>query len=223
MLSNAPKPPAIGRFFNFIFNLLYNQFAWSYDLVAWIVSGGLWKKWVLTTLDQIPDNSFALELGSGPGHLLTQGLLHNKNITGVDISHNMAKRCAKRLSDANLPIRITQADSMKLPFRSDTFLSVIATFPAPYIFHSKTLVEIHRVLQSNGVFVIVPTAWSTSKGIPQRFFSWLLNLSNSSTNHPDDSLKNILEKLEYLGFSPSYHTIDVEKSKVLHIYAVKHQ
>ena len=33
------------RFVRFGFRLLYNEFAWTYDFVAWVVSFGQWKAW----------------------------------------------------------------------------------------------------------------------------------------------------------------------------------
>lgn len=223
MSTNKGVIKIIERVFTFIFNLLYNQFAWSYDLIAWIVSSGLWKKWVFSSLAELPEHGRILELGFGPGHLQLQGTINKSNMFGVDMSPNMVKLCAKRLSTANLPLQISRADAMQLPFESKVFSAAIATFPAPYIFAPQTLIEIYRVLQTDGTLLIVPTAWSTSKAPLQRFFSWLFNLSNNSTNSPEDNFSAVLERLEKHNFTVTHKIINVKKSKVLFFSAVKHE
>ena len=50
-----------------VYYLLYHHFAWTYDLVADIVSLGQWKDWVRTALPYL--DGCVLELGYGPGHL----------------------------------------------------------------------------------------------------------------------------------------------------------
>ena len=223
MQRNTTIQRIIGSIFSFIFNLLYNQFAWTYDLVAWIVSGGLWNRWAASTLGHIEQDGLTLELGFGPGHLMKKALLSNKNIYGVDISRNMTRICANRLKKANLPLHISQANATQLPFEANTFTEVVATFPAPYILDSKTLSEIHRILQIKGKFIIAPTAWSTSKAPIQRFFSWLFNLSTNTSNPPSANLARALKQIKKHGFTASSELITVERSQVLLITATKIQ
>jgi ubiquinone/menaquinone biosynthesis C-methylase UbiE len=70
------------------FNLLYHQFAWSYDFIASLVSLGNWKRWIITVLPHL-EGPRVLELGHGPGHL--QRALLNKGINtfGIDESRSM--------------------------------------------------------------------------------------------------------------------------------------
>jgi ubiquinone/menaquinone biosynthesis C-methylase UbiE len=200
--------------------LLYNQLSWTYDLVAWVVSGGLWKKWVFSILPYLKENRI-LELGFGPGHLQEAGLRKSKNMFGVDLSPNMVAMCSKRLSDANLPMKITRANAMQLPFTSESFQQIIATFPAPYVLLPETLKEINRALQPNGELLIIPTAWSTSKSPITRFFSWLFNLSINTFKDQNEKLAPLLQPLKNTGFEVTHRILDVEKSKVLLIFAVK--
>ena len=48
-----------------VFDRLYNQLAWSYDLVSWLVSGGLWRQWHSLVLPYLVGPR-VLEV-SGPG------------------------------------------------------------------------------------------------------------------------------------------------------------
>jgi ubiquinone/menaquinone biosynthesis C-methylase UbiE len=58
----------IQRFMRVFFHLLYHPFAFTYDLVAAVVSFGHWKDWGMTVLPFI-EGTRILELGHGPGHL----------------------------------------------------------------------------------------------------------------------------------------------------------
>ncbi|NTU63042.1 MAG: hypothetical protein HGB05_06465, partial [Chloroflexi bacterium] len=57
------------RLVKFGFQLLYHEFAFTYDAVAWLVSLGQWQAWGRTTLDRVRGPR-VLEIGHGPGHLL---------------------------------------------------------------------------------------------------------------------------------------------------------
>src|SRR5512143_1971128 len=114
------------------FKLLYHQFAWTYDLVAAIVSLGLWQKWILSVLPYI-DGLHVLELGHGPGHL--QAALHRKGIAsiGVDESPQMGKIAYKRLTRIGFTPRLINGHGQMIPFAIESFHQVVATFPAEYI------------------------------------------------------------------------------------------
>ena len=210
----------IGNLFNFLFNLLYNQLAWSYDLIAWIVSSGLWKSWVSSVLPYLHGERI-LEFGFGPGHLQQSASKIGLNILGVDISWSMAKICKNRLVSANFIAKISLANAQDLPFPSAIFDQIVATFPAPYIFEERTLSEINRVLLPQGELIIMPTAFSTTNFPVQRFFSWLFNLSTTSDTKDQFYNNHFLTPLERKGFQVSREEIPVKKSKVIIIFAKK--
>ena len=62
------------------FRLLYNELAWTYDLVSWVVSLGAWRAWQRSALRflAVPPGSPVLELAHGTGNfqidLRTAGL-----------------------------------------------------------------------------------------------------------------------------------------------------
>src|ERR1044071_5715646 len=76
------------------FQLLYHQFAFTYDLVAATVSFNRWKDWVLSVLPFI-EGKRLLEMGHGPGHLQRILLSQNLLTVGIDESAQMG-RLAKR-------------------------------------------------------------------------------------------------------------------------------
>lgn len=210
----------IRKILEILFNLLYYQLAWSYDLVAWVVSGGLWKSWVLSILPYLNEGNI-LELGYGPGHLQEAGLRANKNMFGIDLSPSMVKICSSRLKNVKLTSKIMRANSLYLPFPSESFSQVTATFPSPYIFSPQALTEINRILKPRGELLIIPTAWSTSKSIFQKFFSWLLNISNKTNDEANNNLSQILKPFTECGFEVNQQEIEIKASKVLLLKATK--
>jgi 2-polyprenyl-3-methyl-5-hydroxy-6-metoxy-1,4-benzoquinol methylase len=78
------------------FALLYHQFAWTYDFVAAVVSLGMWKQWVSSTLPYL-DGPRVLEIGHGPGHLLLALAEKGLKATGLDESRWMGKIALKKI------------------------------------------------------------------------------------------------------------------------------
>ena len=66
------------------FLLLYHQFAFTYDLVAAVVSFGRWKDWVMSVIPFIEGNRI-LEIGHGPGHLQRALLTFRHGSHGPDV------------------------------------------------------------------------------------------------------------------------------------------
>lgn len=136
------------------FHHFYREFAWTYDAVAWLVSGGLWRRWALAALPMLQGRT--LELGFGPGHL--QLALASAPAAGLDASPQMAAIAAARLRRAGHRPRLAQGLAQALPFATGAFDTVVATFPAEYILDPNTHAEIRRVLAPGGRLVVVPLA-----------------------------------------------------------------
>lgn len=214
----------VGFIFSIFFRFLYNEFAWSYDLVADIVSLGRWKSWIYTMIPYLNQPNI-LELGYGPGHL--QAALREKipSTFGIDASRYMAKQAARRLrqrgSNANLVIGRAQL----LPYPSRSFNSVVSTFPSDYIFAPQTLQEIWRVLDHSGELIVLASAWITGDRFLERFSAWVFRWTNQS---PDFELDSALDHYipessdSFLNeFKFSREIIIQESSKLLIIRARK--
>ena len=72
---------------SFGFRLLYNELAWTYDLVSWVVSLGHWRKWQTAVLDYVQGPA-VLEIAHGPGHMLP--LLHERGFA-VSTAYSVAE------------------------------------------------------------------------------------------------------------------------------------
>ncbi len=141
-------------FIKLAFHLLYYQLAWTYDGVAWLVSFGQWADWRRLALPFLQPGP-TLELAFGTGGLFVDLLKNGHQPVGIDLSPYMARLASRRLRRFTNNLPLTQAKTQALPFPSNHFANIVATFPTEYIFDPVTLAEIQRVLQPHGHLVIV--------------------------------------------------------------------
>jgi ubiquinone/menaquinone biosynthesis C-methylase UbiE len=129
------------------FHLLYYEMAWSYDWVAWSVSFGQWSAWRRLALQFLQPGPI-LELAYGTGGLFLDMIEAGYQPVGIDFSPYMARLARRRLQHNQSAIGLNQAKAQALPFPSNHFANVIATFPTSYIFEPETLAEVYRVLKT---------------------------------------------------------------------------
>ena len=219
----------------FFFGLLYHQFAFTYDLVAATVSLGRWKDWVLSVIPFIQGGR-VLEIGHGPGHLQRALLDRNLLAIGIDESAQMGRLAKRNLtrffpSTTNTPsqqssaytqAQFTRGVAQHLPFTSDAFDTIVATFPSEYIFDPKTLVEVQRVLTENGQFVILPGATILGRGILDRAMALLFRI----TGETPPNLSEILHERSKTpfgeaGFHVEIYELNIKSSLVFIMVAAK--
>ena len=195
------------------FHFLYHQFAFAYDLVAWLVSFGHWKDWTLEVIPFIKGTR-TLEIGHGPGHLqrilLSQGLV----AVAIDESASMG-RLAKR--NTNGEAQLTRGLAQQLPFRNESFDTVIATFPAEYISDPLTLSDVKRCLSDGGRFIVLPVAMPKNK-----FLLWLFKITAQA---PSDAMEIIQKKPEEpfveSEFDVETHVLERNSGRLIIIVAKK--
>ncbi|MBI1882304.1 MAG: class I SAM-dependent methyltransferase [Chloroflexi bacterium] len=129
------------------FHLLYYQMAWTYDVVAWSVSFGQWAAWRRLALPFFQPGP-TLELAFGTGALFAEMTEGGYQPVGIDLSPYMARLAARRLYRRKLPLRLNRARVQALPFPTNHFANVVATFPTDYMLARDTMAEVHRVLRS---------------------------------------------------------------------------
>lgn len=207
-------PNLLTRFLIFFFYLIYEPLAWSYDLVAWVVSLGRWKKWVYSTLLELPGPR-VLELGHGPGHL--QLAMHQRGVQvfGLDRSAQMGRLARRRLAAAKVTPTLVRAMVEHLPFIPHAFDQIVATFPSEYIVQACTLAESHRVLTNNGKLVLLPVAWIRGNRLWDRAAGWLFRVTGQTPNW--DSRFGV--PLRAAGFSVEEKPIKLLSSEVMLIVA----
>lgn len=143
------------RLLQALFHLLYNQFAWTYDWVAAVVSAGQWIRWVQCMVPRLAGAERILEIGHGPGHLLLALEKAGAHPVGVDLSAAMGRRARRMLLGAGLEPELVRADAVHLPFPAAYFDAVVLTFPADYIAEVQTWNAFRRVLQLEGRILVL--------------------------------------------------------------------
>jgi ubiquinone/menaquinone biosynthesis C-methylase UbiE len=199
------------------FRLLYYELAWSYDLVAWLVSMGQWRAWGRAALPYVVGRR-VLEIGHGPGHLLLALHEAGYSAVGLDLSPQMGRLARNRTGGA---VPLLRGRVQELPLATAVFHTVLSTFPTEYMVDPATLAAVKRVLGENGRFLIIPVAHLTGRGLPQRFIEWLYAITGQRANQPATALPDsaaawqpYLDRFAAAGFRVDIQTIALPKSHV---------
>jgi ubiquinone/menaquinone biosynthesis C-methylase UbiE len=208
----------IRRFVASLFHLLYNQLAWTYDLVAAAVSLGRWKEWVHSALPYLQGDHI-LELGFGPGHLHLS--LHRRgwHVTGLDASPFMVRKAGIRLRQAGIQPRLIHGYAQSQPFRNAVFDTVVATFPSEYIVQVETLSEVRRVLKPGGRLVIVLGAWPGEQSILEQLTAWAFQVAGLTSGTPGEIPHEMGDRFIETGFDLRVETVQVQTSTVVILIA----
>ena len=174
--------PLLGRLYLWATRRLYNEFAWSYDLVAWVVSGGRWDRWRRMALDYVVDQP-VLEVGFGTGELLLEMARRGWQVTGADLSPAMQRVTARKMRRRGLWALRAQTRAQTLPFPDNFFGAIVSTFPAEYVIDPASVREFWRVLRPGGRLIIAGlvvyrggAAWNKANAL----------ISGDTLTHPVD-------------------------------------
>jgi ubiquinone/menaquinone biosynthesis C-methylase UbiE len=201
------------RFMRVFFRLLYHPFAFTYDLVATVVSLGYWKDWIFSILPLI-EGTHILELGHGPGHL--QRILLDRGLITValDESAQMGILAKHRLGGSHKLIR---ALAQNIPFANESFDSVVSTFPSEYIFDPQTLLSIRRVLGREGKLIVLLAAWPKNP-----ILAWLFKITEQAPSEAYEPIKlKIKKSLTMAEFKSEIQIIEVKSGNLLVVIAKK--
>jgi ubiquinone/menaquinone biosynthesis C-methylase UbiE len=138
--------------------LLYNELAWTYDPVSWLVSLGRWRRWQQTILSHLPPSGRVLEVGFGPGHLLRDLAAAGYRAVGLELSPAMLRLARRRLRRQRVDTALCRGAAGALPFTGSAFDAVVLTFPTPYVYDPAWLAQLPRVLRAGGTLIVVEMA-----------------------------------------------------------------
>jgi ubiquinone/menaquinone biosynthesis C-methylase UbiE len=168
-----------------VFTTLYRFGGRVYDPLTVLVFGGAWARWRESIVPYLAEGR-VLDLGCGTGEFAESLSRQGYNVVGLDREPSMLRRAGTR---ASLHSRLIRGDATRLPFRSASFASCIATFPANYILQRTTLDEIARVVRPGGVLAIVMSGyterwslWRQPIRIALRFFYGARSADNLPAN-----------------------------------------
>jgi len=211
----------VQRLLRALFYLLYHPLAFTYDLVAAVVSLGRWNDWVLAVIPFVQEPR-VLELGFGPGHL--QRILRGRTSEsfGLDESRQMVAIARRRLrADGHKKLNLSRGLAHHLPFPAGHFNTLVSTFPSEYIFTARALQEAWRVLGAGGRLVILPAAWHVGRGLFERGLAWVFRITGE-TPGPFDAMGNRFRNpLEAAGFRVEVLKSEVRASLLLILIAAK--
>ena len=218
---------AFSRLMRLAFHLLYYPLSFTYDAVAWIVSGGEWADWRRTVLPHLLPGR-VLELAHGTGTLALEMAERGFAVAAVDLSPAMgrialgkkrgweagrAHRASNRAPTPAASAALVRADVRQLPFPKDFFSSAVSTFPAEFIFNPRTLQEVYRTLRPGGRWIILPAAY------PEWIAGRLLPEEKQPSSHDFASI--VARHLETVGFSVRTEILRRPRSRVMLIFAEK--
>lgn len=193
--------------------LLYGRLAWTYDVVAWLVSNGQWRSWTRVGLYGLPDQG-VLEIAFGPGHLLLERADAGVPGFGLDRSPQMLRQAARRLRRSGHPLRLVRGDVRHLPFAGACLRGILSTFPAEFILDHRMHREAARVLVEGGVFVVVPSARITGTRPLDRLLGGL-----GRQLALEEPLPGFRRALESAGFQVDMGWVRLSRGEVMRVFA----
>ncbi|MCB8985737.1 MAG: methyltransferase domain-containing protein [Ardenticatenaceae bacterium] len=205
------------KLLRFGFRLLYNELAWTYDVVSWLVSLGEWREWQQAALPFVAGRD-VLEIGHGPGHMLLALQNARFQAVGLDLSPFMGRR-AQRRTQRTVPL--VRGKVQDLPFGTAVFDTVLATFPTEYIIDPAALTAVARVLRPDGRLVVVPEGRLRGRGLLQRLIEWLFAVTGQryTAGEVDDEQETAiwqqyLPRFQDAGFTVQFVRVERPRSRV---------
>jgi ubiquinone/menaquinone biosynthesis C-methylase UbiE len=207
------------RLVRFGFRLLYNEMAWTYDWVSWVVSLGHWRSWQRSSIQHLSVGAGdqVLELAHGTANLQIDLEDAGLDAVGLDLSPFMGRIARHKLTRLGREPRLVCASATALPFSDGHFGAVVSTFPTEFILYPDTLAEAYRVLKPGGHMVFVPNGMLTLMNPVARFLEWLYQITGQRGPWPTDPL----EAFRAAGFNPSLVTEELPGSRVWIVIAAK--
>ena len=196
-----------------LYRLLYNELAWAYDAVSWVVSLGRWDAWRRAALPFVRGNRI-LEVGFGTGALLPHLQSGQRLVVGIEPSAAMQRLTSAKLNSKGIQLPLVQGTVQSLPFADAAFDTIVSTFPASFVLDPRTHREFARCLRPGGRTVTVEVTLAE----PSPLLNLLYHLVFPST---PDTYQRVNEAVSDAGLSREEHVVGEGKVRPLIIVAEK--
>lgn len=152
-----------------LFETLYKN-RYLYRFASTVPFAGQWRIWQRLVLPRIHGKD-VLELGCGLGDLLADMLAAGYSCRAVEHSPQMAAAARATLKRRNVGQVewVIQGDAQHIPFPDTSFDTVVSTFPSEYIYDTRTIAEIARLLRPGGRLIVIEGANLLPVGFLQPF------------------------------------------------------
>ncbi len=154
---------------------MFNKISQKYEFLNHLFSFYLDEYWREKAVKLLNDGKI-LDVATGTGEVIKK-IVKNKNykmIIGIDLSKEMLKKAILNKNYKNVFYIISDAE--KLPFKSNSFDSLIIAFGIRNISNRKlALSEFYRVLNENGVLVVLEIV-GPENFLKYPFFFYLKNV-----------------------------------------------
>jgi ubiquinone/menaquinone biosynthesis C-methylase UbiE len=206
----------------FGFRLLYNELAFTYDLVSWVVSLGQWRAWqraAIPCLSVAPGDT-VLEIAHGTGGLQLDLRTAGVQTVGLDRSPQMGRIARRKMQQRGFRPRLARGNALALPFPTGSFRAVVSTFPTEFFLDARTLAETHRVLLPGGRLVIVANGRLTGRDPLSRLLELAYAITGQRGPWPID---NTIERFRRAGLPAQLLSRPLHRSEVWLVIAQKSQ
>ncbi len=170
------------------FHHFYNRFAFTYDFVAHLVSGGDWVAWTYAAVPFLRGPR-VLELAFGTGNLHLALAQKPFVLFGLDLSAYMIEITRRKFARAGRIAHLVRGGAQAIPLRANYFDEVVVTFPASFILATETQDEIARVLKRDGQLIWVDGARVKPQDAKSRFLNWALDITSGGSERQGTETK----------------------------------
>lgn len=157
---------------------MFDNISENYDFLNRLITFGMDRKWRRNVLQLLLEKEprSILDIATGTGDMaILFSETKAKRIVGVDISAGMLKVAQEKINKAALEDRIELSvqNSEDLQFQDDTFDAVSVTYGIRnFETLTKGLAEIYRVLDQNGVLIILETSQPSNRLLKQMYLMY---------------------------------------------------